>query len=164
MRPGIRIMMLSALDAPGDKVAALDAGADDYMTKPFDGSELMARIRAHLRRPGGEPLPTIRIGAAAYEPSARDVSVNGAPLPLNKREIALFEALLRRVNRVVIRTTLIEEVYGAGPKRCFLARSTRWSRACASGSPRPKRASEIHLIRGRGYLLAEQARCPISPR
>lgn len=112
-QPGIRIIMLTALDALNDKIAGLDAGADDYLTKPFEPDELMARIRACARRPGGEALPVMTLENLAFDPTSRDVQVAGRPLVLRSRELALLESLMQRAGRVVSRDTLMDEVYGS---------------------------------------------------
>ncbi len=112
-QPGIRIIMLTALDALHDKIAGLDAGADDYLTKPFEPDELMARIRACVRRPGGELSPPLTLGNLTFDASSREVRVSGEPLVLRHRELALLEALMLRAGRVALRYTLMEEVYGA---------------------------------------------------
>jgi len=111
-QPGIPVIVLTALDDVRDKVRGLDAGADDYLAKPFDAEELLARIRAALRRPGGEPPPAIRCGDLRFDPASREVVVAGRRLVLGRRELALLDALIRRAGRVVQRGTLLEEVYG----------------------------------------------------
>jgi len=110
--PGIRVIMLSALDAVEERVQGLDAGADDYLTKPCPLVELMARIRASLRRPGGELLPHVQFGALTFDLHARRASVQGAPIAFHPRELALLDALARRVGQFVRRQALMEEIYG----------------------------------------------------
>jgi len=111
-QPGIRVIMLSALDAVEERVEGLDAGADDYLTKPCPLVELMARIRASLRRPGGELLPPVQVGALIFDLNARRASVLGAPIAFHPRELALLEALAHRVGQFVRRQALMEEIYG----------------------------------------------------
>lgn len=115
-QPGIRIMMLTALDALCDRVSGLDAGADDYLTKPFEPDELMARIRAVLRRPGGEPGPTIVLGNLSFDPGSREVCIADRPLVVPYRELTLLEALLQRAGRVAQRDALFSEVFGGADK------------------------------------------------
>lgn len=152
--PGIRIMVLSALDALGDKVSGLDAGADDYMTKPFQGEELVARIRACLRRPGGVALPPLVVGALSLDLHTREVIVAGKPVAFHRRELMLLQALMRRASRVATRETLVDEVYSleddvqANTLDSVVSRLRR--RLQESGA----RAS-IHTVRGIGYILAE---------
>jgi DNA-binding response OmpR family regulator len=110
-RPGARVMMLTALDSLSHKVAALDAGADDYLTKPVQTEELMARIRACLRRPGAKEIPAINLGALCFDPETRTLTVKGAPVTLRRRELLLLESLISRANRVTPRETLMQEVF-----------------------------------------------------
>lgn len=110
-QPGTPVIVLSALDDVADKVGGLDAGADDYLTKPFARDELLARMRAALRRPAGEAEPTIRCGRLRFDPALRQVAVGGAGIVLKRRELALVESLIRRAGRVVAREKLMSEVY-----------------------------------------------------
>jgi len=111
-QPGSRVLMLTALDAVDERISGLDAGADDYLTKPFDLDEMMARIRASLRRPGGDTSPPVLVGALAFDLSARTVSVAGKPAVFHQRELALLEGLVRRAGRIVARDTLLSEIWG----------------------------------------------------
>ncbi|MFY9658025.1 MAG: response regulator transcription factor [Methylocystis sp.] len=111
-QPGIRIIMLSALDAVEARVEGLDAGADDYLTKPCPLVELMARIRASLRRPGGHLLPLVQIGKLTYDLNTRSACAHGAPVAFHARELAVLDALSRKVGQFVRRQKLMEEVYG----------------------------------------------------
>jgi two-component system OmpR family response regulator len=110
-QPGAPIILLTALDRLDDKVAGLDAGADDYLTKPFFNDELLARIRAALRRPGAEPAIAIACGRVTFHPQTREASVAEAPLVLNRRELLVLEALICRAGRVVQRDALLDAVY-----------------------------------------------------
>lgn len=111
-QPGSRILMLTALDALDNRIEGLDAGADDYLVKPFELDELMARIRASLRRPGGECAPPIDVGNLLYNIDTRTVLVRGMPVVLLRRELALLDLLVRRVNCVVARESLVSAIYG----------------------------------------------------
>jgi two-component system, OmpR family, response regulator len=150
--PGSRILVLSALDAIDDRVEGLDAGADDYLIKPFDLDELMARVRASLRRPGGERSPPIEVGALSFDPDMRTVRINGRPVLLLRRELALLDILIRRVNCVVEREALISSIYGVDELIDEHALTKLVSRLRA-------RLIEldagvlIHTARGLGYLL-----------
>src|SRR5262245_16682889 len=84
--PGAAVIVLTALDAVRDRVKGLDSGADDYLVKPFDIEELRARIRAALRRPGGEPCPPITVGRLRFDPGTREVSVADEIVVLQRRE------------------------------------------------------------------------------
>ncbi len=90
-QPGLRVIVLSALDALEERVQGLDAGADDYLTKPCPLVELMARIRASLRRPGGELLPPVQVGGLTFDLNARSACVQGAPIAFHARELALLD-------------------------------------------------------------------------
>ena len=155
LRPTIGILMLSALGASRDRVEGLDAGADDYITKPFDGDELLARIRARLRLGGSQTmLPPIFVGRLTFDPHTRRVTVADRLVPLHKREFTLLEALLNRLNCVASREELMEQIYGfdnsvaPGALDTLVSRLRRRLTDCHSGVA-------IHLVRGRGYLLTE---------
>ncbi len=106
------VLILTARDAVRDRVAGLDAGADDYLVKPFDLDELAARIRALLRRRGGRADPVIRVGALAINPATKEVQLAGQPVALSPREFALLEALADRPGAVLSRAQLEERIYG----------------------------------------------------
>jgi DNA-binding response OmpR family regulator len=106
------ILIATARDRIADRVAGLDAGADDYMVKPIDLDELAARLRALERRVAGRAAPTIELGRIAIDPAARRVTRNGMPIELTAREFALLMALARRPGAVLTRAQLIEAVYG----------------------------------------------------
>ncbi len=150
--PGAPVIVLTALDEVRDKVRGLDAGADDYLAKPFDMDELLARIRAALRRPGGEPPPAMRCGDVVFDPSRREVSVRDELLVLGRRELALLEALICRAGRVVQRSTLLDEVYGFDDEIQSNALDAHVSRL--RGRLMRGRAT-IHPVRGVGYMLDE---------
>jgi two-component system KDP operon response regulator KdpE len=109
------VVILSARDQEREKVEALDAGADDYVTKPFGTSELHARIRAALRRAGGAPATAegrIGVGGLEMDPSRRIVTVDGNELRLTPREYELLKTLLAHTGRVVTRGRLLRAVWG----------------------------------------------------
>jgi DNA-binding response OmpR family regulator len=103
---GTPILMLTARDSPADRVEALDGGADDYLIKPFDYGELLARLRALLRRPAGERNPQLRCGSLVLDPTTREVSVEGRPVELTAREFAILELLVRRSPAIVFRRSI----------------------------------------------------------
>ena len=105
------ILMLTALDQVPDRIAGLDHGADDYLTKPFDFAELLARIRALLRRGPALQDPVIAIGDMTIDTSARRVHRAGISIPLTAREYALLEFLARNQGRVVGRAEISEHVW-----------------------------------------------------
>ena len=150
--PGTPVIVLTALDDVRDKVRGLDAGADDYLAKPFDMDELLARIRAVLRRPGREPSPAVRCGDVVFDPATREVNVRDELLILGRRELALLEALICRAGRVVQRTTLLDEVYGFDDEVQSNALDAHVSRL--RGRLVTARVA-IHPVRGVGYMLDE---------
>jgi len=151
--PGrIPILVLTARDAIDDRVRGLDTGADDYVVKPFAMAELVARIKALLRRPGGALGVTLRAGNVALDTVGRDVRVGETPLPLPRRECAVLEHLLRRQGRVVPKSVLEEKLYGiddelesnAVPVHVHHLRRKLQDAGATT---------EIHTVRGVGYLL-----------
>ena len=153
--PDVRIIVLTALDATSDKILGLDSGADDYLTKPFEIDELIARIRAAMRRPGGAPQPMIVCGDLSYDPSSREFAVKGHPIILKRREQLILEALVMRARRVVQRDSFMEQVYGfddevqSNTLDSHISRlRTRLTELGAS--------VQIHPVRGVGYMLIEE--------
>ncbi|NJD24275.1 MAG: response regulator transcription factor [Betaproteobacteria bacterium] len=110
----LSILVLTARDATGDKVAGLDAGADDYLVKPIDLDELSARIRALARRSVGRAAPLLVHGEFALDPAARRLTRCGAPVELSTREFSLLQLLLENSGRVLTRTELEQSLYGWG--------------------------------------------------
>jgi len=106
------VLILTARDAVADRVAGLDAGADDYLVKPFALDELAARIRALLRRRSGRADPVFSYGGIELKPATREVRVRGDPVTLSAREFALLEALMTRPGAVLSRAQLEEKLYG----------------------------------------------------
>jgi len=106
------VLILTARDALADRVAGLDAGADDYMVKPFELDELAARLRALLRRSTGRAAPVLRHGDIELDPAAHEVRRGGEPVSLSGREFALLEALLARPGAILSRAQLEEKLYG----------------------------------------------------
>jgi two-component system response regulator MprA len=148
------VLMLTARDAVDDRVAGLDAGADDYLVKPFALEELKARLRALLRRsdPGGGPL---RFAGLELDPSAREVRRAGRLIELSRTEFALLELFLEHPRQVLQRSTIFERVWGydfgatsnaLGVYVGYLRRKTE-----AGGEPRL-----LHTVRGVGYVLREE--------
>src|SRR5262249_45828531 len=108
----IPVLVLTARDAVEDRVCGLNAGADDYVVKPFAMAEVIARTKALLRRPGGALGVMLQAGNVVLDTVGRDVHVGGIPLQLPRRECALLEHLLRRQGRVVPKSVLEEKLYG----------------------------------------------------
>jgi len=108
------VLILTARDTVTDRVTGLDAGADDYMIKPFDLDELTARIRALIRRHHGRATPVIEHGGLILDPAAHTVSLDGQPVKLSQREFAILQLLLESRGRVLSRTQLEEGLYAWG--------------------------------------------------
>ncbi|WP_158913445.1 response regulator transcription factor [Caulobacter sp. S45] len=108
------VLVLTARDSVEDRVAGLDAGADDYLVKPFAMIELVARVKALLRRPGGALGLRLEAGNVAFDTVGRDVQVAGLPLPLARQELAILEHLMRRLGRVAPKAVLEDKLYGMG--------------------------------------------------
>jgi DNA-binding response OmpR family regulator len=108
------VLIITARDAVADRVAGLDSGADDYLVKPFDLDELLARMRAALRRRAGQASPVIEYGALALDPRKRHVRFRGSEVELSAREFALLEALARDPGAVLSRAKLEDSLYGWG--------------------------------------------------
>lgn len=146
------VIALTARDSVGDRVRGLNGGADDYLTKPFALEELVARIAAVLRRPGGALGSRLTLGALAFDTPTREVTVNGRALVVPRRELAVLEALLRRAGKVITREALDGSVYAFGEETESNALEAHVSRL-------RKRLSEagagvaIHVVRGVGYLI-----------
>ncbi|MCE4068526.1 MULTISPECIES: response regulator [Pseudomonas] len=106
------VLILTARDKVADRVAGLDAGADDYLTKPFDLDELLARVRALTRRHTGRAAPLLKHGELSLDPATHQVSLAGAPVDLAPREYALLRLLLEQRGKVLSRARLVEALYG----------------------------------------------------
>lgn len=111
----VPLLILTARDSLEDRLRGLDGGADDYVLKPFEMAELLARMRAVLRRKGGQALPLLGNGVMTLDPSTREASVNGTdPVQLSSREFALLQALLTRPGAILSRSDLEDRIYGWG--------------------------------------------------
>lgn len=110
----IPVLIVTARDAVADRVAGLNLGADDYLVKPFDLQELVARVRAQIRRHQGRARPEMQIGTLSLNPMTREVRLDGQPVHLSQKEFALLEVLLEQPGRVLSKPQLEERVYGWG--------------------------------------------------
>ncbi len=153
----VPILVLTARDAVGDRVEGLDAGADDYLTKPFALEELLARLRALLRRvvPDGDgENEVLTFSDLTMDVASRDVARGGRPIELTRTEFTLLEMFLRRPRRVLDRSFILEEVWGydfptsANSLEVYVGYLRRKTEA--EGEPRL-----IQTVRGVGYVLKE---------
>ena len=155
----VPIIMVTAKDSEADKVAGLELGADDYVTKPFSVRELVSRVRANLRRAWPEAIrPTEEVlagGPVRMDVARHEVTVRGEAVPMPPKEFELLESLLRRRGRLLTREFLIEEVWGAdyyGDTRTLDVHMKRLRRKVEEDSHRP-----VHLVtvRGLGYKFVD---------
>jgi len=150
------VLMLTARDAVVDKVAGLDAGADDYLTKPFSFDEFLARVRALLRRADGRREPVLRLADLTLDPATRAVTRGGRRIELTAREHALLEYFLRNPGRVLTRPMLAEHVWGLAfdPESNVVDVYVGYLRRKLDG---PGDARLLHTVRGVGYVLRPDA-------
>jgi two-component system response regulator MprA len=153
---GVAVLMVTARDAVPDRVAGLDAGADDYLVKPFAHEELLARVRALVRRRGGEPGEVLRVADLVVDVPAMRVTRAGRPVDLTTQEFRLLEHLARHPRVVLARDRLLEAVWG------YDARTASNVVDVYVGYLRRKledggRERLIHAVRGVGYVLREPA-------
>jgi DNA-binding response OmpR family regulator len=148
------VLILTARDAVDARVCGLDAGADDYLLKPFAMKELAARLRALLRRPEGVLGAVLKVGNVELDSIGRTVTVNGQPKLIPRRELDVLELLMRRAGQVVTRAGLEDKIYGLSdmvlPNALEAAVSRLRRRLMHAGS-----SVSIHAMRGVGYLLTE---------
>ncbi|WP_108459361.1 response regulator transcription factor [Devosia naphthalenivorans] len=147
---GLPIIVLSALGSSEHRVAGLDTGADDYLAKPFSTDELLARLRAVMRRPAQIGESSIKVGQLRFNLTARHAEVADEPLDLTRRELLALEILVRRTGRTVARSALEEAVYGYDDEIASNSLDAHISRLRRKLSGA---GVEIHAIRGLGYLL-----------
>lgn len=153
-RSDVPIIMLTALDGEIDKVVGLELGADDYVTKPYSSRELLARVRAVLRRrsDGGELSgPSVEAGPVRMDLDRHVVSVNGEHVPLPLKEFELLELLLRNAGRVLTRGQLIERVWGADYVGDTKTLDVHVKRLRGKIEPEPSLPRHLVTVRGLGY-------------
>ena len=108
----IPVIVITARDGVNERIKGLDHGADDYLVKPFDIKELLARLRAVIRRQGGQAAPLLTNGRISLDPSTHDVTCGGRQITLSAREFSLLHALLLHPGRILARAQLEEHIYG----------------------------------------------------
>jgi DNA-binding response OmpR family regulator len=153
-RPGTPVVICTAHDRLEDRVQGLNAGSDDYLVKPFEVAELVARLRAVLRRPGGALGVDLRAGNIALDTVARELLVGGNPARLSRRELDLLELFLRRKGRVVTRDAIEDALYGLDdpptPNAIEVATHRLRRRLQDLGA-----TAQIQTLRGIGYILED---------
>ncbi len=149
------ILILTARDGVEDRVAGLNGGADDYLLKPFELVELIARIKALLRRPGGALGLTLVAANLEFDTVGRELHVDNEAVILSRRELDMLEQLMRRKGRVVPKDVLEETVYGFGEEVASNTIEVAMHRLRKRLSS-VHAAVTIHTLRGIGYLLEEQ--------
>ncbi len=149
------VIVLTARDHLADRLAGLDGGADDYVIKPVEMPELVARCRAVLRRPGDRSGTIITLGPLSLDTATRNVSVGGHPVTLGRREVSVLEHLMRNAGRVSARAVLEEALYGiddqVSPNALDAAVSRLRRSLEAAGCPLP-----IVTVRGIGWMLPRE--------
>jgi two-component system response regulator MprA len=152
----VPVLMLTARAEVGDRVAGLDAGADDYLTKPFALEELLARLRALLRRTADGSGEALRFADLELDPGTREVRRGGEPIELTRTEFSLLELFMLNPRQVLTRSVIFERVwgydfgYGSNSLDVYIGYLRRKTEA--GGKPRL-----IHTVRGVGYALREPA-------
>lgn len=153
----IPVLILTARDGVEDRVRGLNRGGDDYMLKPFAMEELVARMRALMRRPGGALGVTLTAGNVSFDTTAREVCVSEQPISISRREMGVLEQLMRRHGRVVPKDVLEDRIYGfeqqvaSNSVEVHISRLRK--RLLNAGA-----TINIHTLRGVGYLLSEERR------
>jgi two-component system OmpR family response regulator len=146
------VLMLTALDAVRDRVAGLDSGADDYLAKPFAFDELLARLRALVRRPPGALPAVLAVGDLRLDPASRSVWRGEAPISLTAKEFALLETLMRRPGQAVSRFELLESAWDEEYENRSNVIDV-YVRYLREKVDRPFAATSIETVRGVGYRL-----------
>ncbi|MCC8981279.1 response regulator transcription factor [Bradyrhizobium acaciae] len=150
----VPVLVLTARGELADRISGLDSGADDYLGKPFAFEELLARLRALLRRPANVQQHAARIGRLSFDFAHREASVDGRPLEMPRRERLVLETLLHRMGRMVQRSALMEAVYGLDDDvqpNALDSHVSRLRRRLAEADA----GVTINGVRGLGYVLRE---------
>jgi len=154
-RIGTPVLLLTARDTPDDISTGLDAGADDYLTKPFSFQVLQARLRALTRRRHADPQTLLRIADLALDPATHEVKRAGVSVALSKTEFVILETLMRNSGRVITRTRLIEAVWGH-ERDVHSNTLDVFIRQLRTKIEPPGASKLLHTVRGIGYTLREE--------
>lgn len=151
-RLDIPVLIVTARDSVADRVAGLDLGADDYLTKPFAFEEFLARVRALLRRGAGPRAPVLRLADLTLDPATREVTRGTRRISLSAREYALLEYFLRNAGRVLTRPMIAEHVWGIDfdTESNVIDVYVRYLRRKLHAD---KESRLLHTVRGVGYML-----------
>jgi two-component system OmpR family response regulator len=144
--------VLTARGSWHEKVQGIDGGADDYMAKPFEIEEVLARLRALIRRASGQVAPEIRIGALALDARGARVTLNGVPVKLTSHEFRVLSYLMHHRGRIVSQGELTEHIYAQG-----FDRDSNTVEVFVARLRRKLGGSFIETVRGMGYRIEEQA-------
>lgn len=150
-RDDVAVLIATARDAVGDRVAGLDAGADDYVVKPYDTAELLARMRALIRRRAGHAEPVFSHRGVTLDPATRRATLDGRPVSLSAREWAVLEPLIARPGAVLSRAQLEEKLYGWKDDI-----SSNAVEVYVHGLRKKLGAGLIQTVRGLGYLVPRE--------
>ena len=151
----IPVLILTSRDGIDDRVKGLNSGGDDYMLKPFAMEELVARIRALMRRPGGALGVTLTAGNVSFDTTAREVCVREEPITISRREMGVLEQLMRRNGRVVPKDVLEDRIYGFEQQVASNSVEVNISRL-RKRLQNAGASINIHTLRGVGYLLSDE--------
>jgi DNA-binding response OmpR family regulator len=155
--PDAAVLMLTARGDPADRIVGLELGADDYLPKPFEPRELLARVRAILRRrTGGGGRPVLRFGRLEIDRDARVVRKDGAERPLTSHQFDLLVALAERAGRVQSREALMQHVRGEDLETFDRSIDVHVSRIRAAIEDDPRRPRRVITVRGAGYVFARE--------
>lgn len=149
-RSSLPVLVVTARDALEDRIKGLDLGADDYVLKPFDMPELLARVRAHIRRAQATPATEIVYGPLVYDTATRLVRISGEPFNLSARELGILETLLMKIGKVITKEMLVEklcswdEVLGSNAIEVYVHRLRKKLQP---------HGIDISTVRGLGYML-----------
>lgn len=152
-RSSLPVLIVTARDSLDDRIKGLDLGADDYVLKPFDMPELLARVRAHIRRSQASPTSEIAYGPLSYDIGSRLVRISGEPFNLSARELGILEALLLKIGKVITKEMLVEklcswdEELGSNAIEVYVHRLRKKLQPLGI---------DVSTVRGLGYMLEKR--------